>query len=205
MRITRLTECGVPVTGAGGLVVTDGFVQVEVSHDYEDGTEYEVRNAAGGYCVNERGPDQYKRSSLTIQFCSIDPDVVNLITGATVITTGAPATGTGFWVTEGTVTQHFSLEVWQNVSGNACSSAIPASAYWAWPNLYAGRFNDFTIEDNALEWSLMATTQRAHASWGAGPTSDDWISAVPVNAHYGFNIVSKALPALTGCGAVTLT
>jgi hypothetical protein len=206
MRVIKLDACGVPVTGAGSQIVTDGFVKVEASQEYEDGTEYQLRNAAGNFCVNDVGPDQFTRSQLTIQFCQIDPDMVNLMTGSSVIVTGAPATGTGFWVTEGTVTQHFSLEVWQAVSGQACgSTSVARAVYWVWPNLFAGRFNDFTIEDDVLDWEISAKTQGANPLWGTGPgAAPDWISAVPVGAHYGFNIAALPLPALTGCGAVTL-
>lgn len=205
MRITRLDQCGIPVSGVGGMVVTEGFVQVQVSQNYEDGTTYELRNAQGDYCVDEQGPDQYRRSDLTIQFCAIDPDVVNLITGSLVITTGAPVTGTGFWVLGGATETRFSLEVWQAVAGVSCLGANPLRAYWAWPNLFGGRFNDFTIQDGVLEWSLSARTAPANALWGTGPGSaPDWISAVPAGAHYGFNLAAMPLPATTGCGAVTL-
>jgi hypothetical protein len=207
MRIIRLDSCGAPVTGAGGLIVTDGFVQAEITQQYEDGTEYQLRNAQGAFCVNDTGPDQFRRVDLTIQFCQVDPDIVNLITGATVVVTGAPATGTGFWVTEGNVTQRFSLEIWQNVSGEACGTgSVQRAVYWAFPHLYAGRFNDFTIQDDVLEWSLSAKSRIASPSWGTGPGSaPDWISAVPPGAHFGFNIAALPLPATTGCGAVTLT
>lgn len=204
IRIIRLDTCGVPATGAGAQVVTDGFVQVAVSQDYEDGTSYELRNAQGNFCVNEQAPDQFRRSNLDIQLCAVDPDVVNIITGAIVITTGAPVTGTGFWVLEGGVNNHFSLEVWQSIAGQQCVGSTARYAYWVWPNLYGGRFNDFTIEDGVLEWTLSAKTAPANSSWGTGPSAPDWISAVPTLAHYGFNIAAIPLPSITGCGAVTL-
>lgn len=205
MRIVRLDACGVPVSGTGGQVVTEGFVQVQATQEYEDGTEYEIRNAQGEFCVNEVGPDQFRRSNLTIQFCGVDPDVVNLITGALVITTGAPVTGTGFWVLEGSVETRFSLEVWQKVAGQACVGTVQRHVYWAWPNLFGGRFNDFTISDGTLEWQLSAKTAPANTAWGTGPGgAPDWISAVPESAHYGFNIAALNLPATTGCGAVAL-
>jgi hypothetical protein len=207
MRIIKEDACGIPVTGAGSQVVTKGFVQVALTQQYEDGTEYQLRNAQGEFCVNETGPDQFRRVDANIQFCAIDPDVVNLITGSTVITTGAPATGTGFWVAEGSVTQKFSLEVWQGVANQACgATGLPYYVYWAFPHLSAGRFNDFTISDAALEWSLSAKSSIASPLWGTGPgAAPDWISAVPTGAHFGFNIAALPLPAETGCGAVTLS
>lgn len=207
MRIVRLDACGSPVTGDGNMIVTEGFVQVEVTQQYQDGTEYILRNAKGELCVNDVGPDQFQRADLTIQFCDVNPDLVGLITGTSIVTTGAPATGTGFWVQEGEVTARFSLEVWQNVAGQACvpGQTEPDKVYWAFPNLGAGRFNDFTISDGVLEWSLSARTKSASSTWGTGPGADpDWISAVPADAHFGFNIASFALPATTGCAAVAL-
>jgi hypothetical protein len=151
------------------------------------------------------GPDQFRRVDLAVQFCAVDPDVVNLITGVPVVVTGAPATGTGFWVTEGSVTQRFSLEVWQKVSGQACGAgAVQNHVYWAFPNVGAGRFNDFTIQDDVLEWSLSGKSGIASPLWGGGPTAVDWISAVPPNAHFGFNIAALPLPVITGCGSVAL-
>lgn len=200
IRIVKLDACGIPVTGVASQIVTDGFVQVQVSQEYEDGTEYQLRNAQGAFCVNDTGPDQFKRASLDIQFCAIDPDVVNLITGVPVVVTGAPATGTGFWVQEGNVTQRFSLEVWQNISGQACVGGTQRFAYWAFPNLGSGRFNDFTIQDDVLEWTLSAKTAQAAAAWGGG-IGTDWISSVPALAHYGFNIAALPLPTVLGCGA----
>lgn len=207
MRIVRLDECGAPVTGDGAQVVTEGFVQVAVTQQYQDGTEYILRNAKGELCVNDVGADQFQRSDLSIQFCSVDPDIVGLITGTSIVTTGAPVTGTGFWVTEGEVTARFSLEVWQGVAGEACvpGESVGQSVYWAFPNVGAGRFNDFTISDGVLEWSLAGKTKAASPVWGTGPGDDpDWISAVPDGAHFGFNIASLPLPAATGCGAVAL-
>lgn len=206
-RIVRLDECGIPVETDRSLVVTDGFVQVQVTQDYLDGTEYELQNAAGEFCVNERSPDQFRRAEVQIQFCAVDPDVVEIVTGAEIVTTGTPSpTGTGFWVTEGTLDARFSLEVWQNSAGEECIDGDPNFVYWAFPHLSAGRFNDFTIEDDVLEWSLTGHTRRAAPAWGTGPIDgeDPWITQVPDDAHFGFNIATLPLPAITGCGAVPL-
>jgi hypothetical protein len=204
MRIVRLDVCGIPVTGAGNLVVTDGFVQVEVTQQYEDGTEYQQKKANGEYCVNDVGPDQFQRSELSIQFCGVDPDVVNIITGSSLVSDGA--TGTGFWVTEDPLQSRFSLEVWQGLPpSEACLGGAQRHVYWAWPHLAAGRFNDFTIEDGSLEWTLSARSRPAAPEWGTGPvTGDAWITAVPDRAHFGFNINDLDLPDPTGCGAVAL-
>lgn len=205
MRLVRLDVCGIPVTGGtDNMVVTEGFVQVEASQEYEDGTEYTQKNAKGEYCVNDVGPDQFRRADLNIQFCAVDPDVVNIITGSEIVVSGSD--NTGFWVGESPIQTRFSLEVWQGLPpSEACEGGEERHIYWAWPNLSSGRFNNFTIEDGVLEWTLSAKSRPAAPEWGTGPISGEaWITAVPDKAHYGFNIASLPLPEPTGCGAVAL-
>jgi hypothetical protein len=202
-RIIRLNECGAPVTGVGSLSVFDGFVEVQVSPQYEDGTTYQLRNAKGVFCVNRRGNDQFSRDELDIRFCVIDPDVVAITTGAEIVVTGAPATGTGFWLKEGDITARWGLELWQ-ADSDTCTGAAPRSVYWAWPHLAAGRFSDFTVNDDVIEWRIVARSEKANTLWGAGPGTVKYINQVPANAHRGFNITRLPLPDTTGCGAVTL-
>lgn len=202
-RIIRLDDCGAPVTGAGSLSVFDGFVEVQVSPQYTDGTEYQLRKANGVFCVNRRGNDQFNRDEVNIRFCSIDPDVVVITTGQTLVVTGGPATGTGFWVTEGDINARWGLEVWQ-ADSDTCTGATPRSAYWAWPHLAAGRLADFTIADDVIEWRITARSEKANVAWGSGPGAVKYIGPVPANAHRGFNITALPLPSTTGCGATTL-
>jgi hypothetical protein len=202
-RIIREDVCGAPVTGAGSLVVMDGFVEVQVSPQYTDGTEYQLKRADGVFCVNTRGDDQFNWDEVNIRFCTIDPDVVTITTGQPLVVTGAPVTGTGFWVQEGAISARWGLEVWQ-ADPATCTGAAPRSAYWAWPHLSAGRLADFTIQDDVIEWRITARTRAANAAWGAGPGATKYISQVPANAHRGFNITNLALPSVTGCGAAVL-
>lgn len=204
-RIIRLDVCGAPVTGAGSLVVFDGFVEVQVSPQYEDGVSYQLRKANGAFCVNRRGNDQFARDELDIRFCAIDPDVVVITTGQTAIVTGSPTvTGTGFWVTEGDIAARWGLEVWQADSDTCVGAGIPRVAYWAWPHLAAGRLADFTIQNDVIEWRITARSEKANTLWGAGPGAIKYINQVPSNAHRGFNVVRLPLPDTTGCGAVVL-
>jgi hypothetical protein len=202
-RIVRLDACGVPVTGAGSLIVFDGFVEVAISPQYEDGTAYQLRKANGSFCVNEIGDDEFTRDEVDIRFCTIDPDAIVITTGQELIVTGAPATGTGFWVKEGKVTARWSLEVWQ-ADSETCTGTQARYAYWAWPHLSAGRLNDFTIEDDVIEWRVLAKSKKANLSWGAGPGAVKYINQVPANGHRGFNIVHIDPPDTTGCGATEL-
>lgn len=208
-RIVREDLCGVPVTGAGSLIVFDGFVEIVVDPQYEDGTQYLLKSASGALCVNERADDRFLNDDVDIQFCAICPDAVAITTGQPIIVSGAPASGTGFWVVEGTISARWSLEVWQ-ADSQSCTGSQARYAYWAWPQLSAGRLMSFTVTDDVLEWRIKARSKKANTAWGTGPgTGTKYISAVPANGHRGFNIVRIDPPAVTGtlagCGAVALT
>ena len=151
LRIVALDVCGNPVTGSSSLVVvTKGFVQVQMSPDYEDGTEFFERTADGTPCVNQKDDPTLKRYELTIDFCEVNVLGVAFIASARALTLGTPATGTGFAVAEGNATNRFSLEVWQQVAGaGACDpSGQQRFIYNAFPNVGAARFGDYTIEND---------------------------------------------------------
>lgn len=207
-RIVRANECGVLTAGEGSLVVTDGFISIEMSPEYEDGEEFIVRNANGDLCVNEKDPSSLKRVPATINWCKVDPDVIAIVAGERVLTTGAPATGTGVAFGEGALTARYSLEVWQPLSGQgACDiSGNPLFLYWAFPNFGNSKIGNFTFENAALTFQTLSETKAASPLWGDGPTSPSYLPGpLEPGEHFAFNITNVPPPELTGCGAVTYT
>lgn len=212
MRIVQLNECGVPVTGASGMVgVSGGFVQIQSEPQYEDGEEFFERTADGLACVNQKDDPTLKRFQLTIDFCEIDPTVASFIMSARAITTGAGPTGIGFAVSEGTPSNRFSLEVWQRVAGSgACdASGLQRYVYNAWPNLGATQIGQYTIENGRSTLQIQAESRGGSTSWGAGPgTGTEWIpvgqGVVTGLEHWFWDIVTTA-PPTAACGTSLLT
>src|SRR3546814_20276438 len=73
-----LDECGnLPASGADDAVVaTDGFISLTLTSEIEEGTEIITRKADGSLCVNERPSDSFKRFTLEMEFCGVDPDQI---------------------------------------------------------------------------------------------------------------------------------
>src|SRR5690606_39484243 len=63
LRVTRLDNCGNPpeASAEDALIATDGFINVSLSAEVEDGNEIIVRKADGSLCVNERMSNSFKR------------------------------------------------------------------------------------------------------------------------------------------------
>jgi hypothetical protein len=199
LRIVALDVCGNPVTGSSSLVVvTKGFVQVQMSPDYEDGTEFFERTADGSLCVNQKDDPTLKRYELTIDFCEVNVLGVAFIASARALTLGSPITGTGFAVAEGNATNRFSLEVWQQVAGaGACDpSGAQRFIYNAYPNVGAARFGDYTIENDRSTLQIMAETRGAGPGWLSG-LGESWLPAgetLATDEHWAWNITTNPPP-----------
>lgn len=211
LRMVKLDACGVPVTGASGkVVVSDGFVQVGQSPQYEEGDEFLQRNAAGALCINEKDPDLLKRITLTVDLCTVDPEMMELALTVRLLSIGSPlVTGAGFALKEGASANHYSLEVWQRIAGaGACTpGGLQQYLYNAWPNVGNGRLGDHNIANEPSTIQFVGDTFAPSTLWGDGPgTGTSWITPATVAAgeHWLAGVTTTA-PPTSGCGSTLLT
>lgn len=199
LRVVSLDACGVPVTGAGGLVaVSSGFVQVAMAPQYEDGVEFFERNAAGDACVNQKDDPTLKRMQLTVDWCEVNVLLSAYVMDARVLGAGGPVTGTGFAVAEGNTANRFSLEVWQEVAGSgACdASGDQRFIYNAWPNVGATQVGTYTVENGRSTLQFVSETRGASALWDT-LVGADWLPAgesVLTDEHWVWNVTTTAPP-----------
>jgi hypothetical protein len=214
MRITKLDSCGVPVHGPKATVTSKGFVSVEITMEVEDGTEYKVKGADDTYLVNDRGRPIINWANIKINMGNVDPDVYNLTTGAPLVMNDATVPeAVGFRIREG-VYQDFALEVWTDLSGQACAAGVPAYGYTLIPWVKDAIVGDFTIQNELITFPIQSARSSAGSGWGVGPyLVDNRVNApvgpsallTPIHAldHLDFHMTTLAPPVAT-CGAVTL-
>lgn len=167
LRATVTDECGVPSTGVGDSVITSGFITVSFSPEMRDRTEIELENAAGDICVSDTTKPVLKWYNVEIEFCKVDPELFAMLTGQEVIS-GHDATPIGFAVGSDTADTGFSLELWTDVAGQACAGGVLSYGYLLAPWLNEGVLGDFTLENDAITFTITARTNANHA-WGTGP------------------------------------
>lgn len=212
MRMVKVDACGVPVTGVTSLtVVTKSFIQVQMAAQYEDGEEFFQRTADGTLCVNQKDAPTLKRFQLTVDLCSVDPDRESYILSARELATTGPVSGYGFTMSEGTPSNRFSLEVWQQVAGaGACTAGgLQQYVYNWWPNVGNGRIGDYTIQNGLSQLQFQCETAAGATQMGTGPGTIKYLPATGSNAlvgteHWAWNITTNTPPTAT-CGATTLT
>lgn len=208
LRIIALDACGIPVTGTGGLVVvTEGFVQVEESTQYEDGEKFFKRTASGAVCVNDKDDPTLTRMELTVEFCEVNVLAVAYVLNARVLGAGTPVTGTGFAVAEGTSSNRFSIEVWQKVSGAGQCDATGAQRYIynVWPNVGATQLDTYTIENGPSSVKFKAETKAASSLW-LGIAGNDWLpvsETIETDEHWLWNVTTTP-PPTAACDSTTL-
>ena len=186
LRAFTLDACGaVPASGTeDAMVVTDGFISITLSSQVEDGTEIITKKADGSLCVNEMTNPSFKRFTVEIEFCGVDPGLLSVVTNANIYEDYA-ADPIGFTVPEGTIDGRFSLELWTGLSGAACASGDEeASGYLLLPFVASGVMGDLTIDgENAVTFSLTGAFTKGGNQWGTGPLNvmfDDNGDAAPL-------------------------
>lgn len=198
MRVIALDQCGTPVTGSSSAqIVVSGFTKVTAKAQYDNGAEYIVKTADAALCVNEIDASILKRFELTADVCSIDPGLVaTVVSPARLLTYSEAPTGTGFALAEGLSTNHFSLEVWQRVTGQgACdASGLQRYVYNAWPHLFDGKITDYTVEAAPSNLSFVANSKPVGLSWTVGSS---WLGAGAIQVvadHWYQNLTTVAPP-----------
>lgn len=218
MRLTRLDECGAPDPGPTGTLVTDGMINVDGTFNYLDPEEITQLNANGNLCIDDQGNPQLRWIDLSIFFCRVDPDAVNIITGnPIVVDDDTPTTNTvGYRVNSAlTGTANFAMELWSNVPNQACDAGGDRLyGYWLFPYVVQARFGDFSIANAALTLNFTARTS-GDSGWGTGPASylvradaatgtpEVLLTAIDDDDHMHFEAVTVPPPA-AACGGTVL-
>lgn len=170
LRATRLDDCGNPPDGetANSLVVTKGFITVGLSPDTEGGTDITQMNADGDLCVVDRSRDQFKRWMVNMEFCDVDPALLEIVTNVT-NETDWDGDVVGIRGYQGAKAGAFGLEVWAGVPGDDCVPGEPASyGYLLLPFVVPGVLGEVTIQNDAATFTVEGHT-RGGGGWGVGP------------------------------------
>lgn len=213
MRVTKLDACGAPVHGAKAMVVTDGFVSVELKAQIDNGTEYKLRGANDKYIVNDIGRPLLQWYDVTINFGQVDPELYNIATGSPIVLNDASTPESiGFRLSEN-VYQDFALEVWTDLSGQACVGGNVSYGYLLLPWVTNAIVGDFTVENGLLTMPVQGARTKKGGAWGVGPynvnkgfvdgLSKPLLTSIGANDHADFHLTNLA-PPVAVCGAQTL-
>jgi hypothetical protein len=217
MRLTRLDECGAIVEGLTSTLVTDAFVQVTDTPVYQDPEDIQQTNANGDLCVDDQSDPALRWLDLNLQFCRVDPDAINIVTGDPLVVDDAVAPNTVGYRLDAllTGTANFALEIWAGVPGQACTAGgFPVYGYFLYPWVKQARWDESVPAANAAHTFAFTARTQAGSAWGVGPydirrdaaipaTLEPLLTPIGANQHKHFEFSSAPLPT-AACGAVEL-
>src|SRR5262245_46219217 len=172
MRVTRLDGCGGVMPGPDSSVVSDGFITVGLTAQTDEGTAISVTNAAGKICVQDTPCPVFTGYEISIEFCGVNPALFSLVTCQPIVT-DADDIGVGMRMNSATDACDcgFAVELWSSVPTAACDPGAIAGqfGYFLIPFARGGLLGDFTIANDAINFTLSGASSRDGSQWGVGP------------------------------------
>lgn len=171
-RITREDACGNPVFGDNGQAVTAGVVTMNFTSNTNTREAIQLFNSAGDLCIDEPAVVDLTGYTIEAQFCGMDPDIFEYMTGMPV-KYDVDGAAVGLKVDIGVSLEDFAfgLEIWTGLaSEDACGEV--GDTYYGYilaPFLKGGRLSDFSITNGAINFTIADATTRKGGGWGKGP------------------------------------
>lgn len=203
VRLTRLDECGVPVVGSCSTVVSECFIKATISGEYEAGDEYFEKSAWGTPCINDKDPDILKRANVKIDFAELNPDALDIITGANPIVSGGVTIGSSQG--PGANETAFALEIWTKRTGVECVDGDQQWGYFVVPFVKNGKLDgDLTIENAALTASVMGEGFASSDVWGESPYDENPLIEPFPDGEIWADVVTTVQPPADTAGCIPL-
>lgn len=157
--------------------VTDGFVSFSLTAETEDGAEIILRNAQNQLCINERLAATFKRLSVNLRFCGVNPLLYSWMSNAEAYEDYAGDIA-GFTLSEGEIVGNFGLELFTGLAGSL--NDTNANGYALLPLMQKGTLADFEITgEDAADFTIQNMLSVSGNNWGVGPYDVMMNDAVP--------------------------
>lgn len=195
-RVTRLLADLTVAPAPNNAYVTESQIKLAYTVDVTNGASQELITGCNKPRVTYRQPDRFNRFGFSLDLSALEPALVEMMTGATLILDGSaipiPA---GFnWPAVGSSPPPVAIEAWVDNWINDAQAAAPFRyTRYIWPATY-WRPDDGTLENDFKTESLAGFSQQ-NAGWGVGPYGDQLVggAAKAVGANGGV-LYSDTMP-----------
>ena len=169
IRVTKLGNCGAPPDAYEecAYVVSSGFVTVTIAAEVEDGEEITQLNANGELCINSQSKHNFKRWTVSIELCEVDPELISLLTKVT-LETDAGGDVVGYRSVQGQIEEEFAFELWSGLDDQVCEDG-EEYGYFLLPWVHGGTLGDIEIENGASTFEIANAFTQGGGAWGVGP------------------------------------
>ena len=131
LRVAKLDTTGAPDNGASNGYVTGNPVSVQATPSIEAGDEFILKNGAGDICQQVRSCDKIKGVDLVVNLCDMDPKLIALMTGGTILDTADGESGFMLPGISASCPVPVSVEWWTIAQDGSSQAALNGSALYA--------------------------------------------------------------------------
>lgn len=172
LRVARLHADGTLDPGTENLYVTDALISIGSSPDIEAGEVLTQRNGSGNICVRRRSDDQTVAYNLSLVLCNLDAELIEMLTGATLISSGGVTVGLER-PKVGDTKPLVCVEAWAEARTSTEQASEDGELlwwHWAWPKV------KWTAGEHTLEAGVLTVPINGYAeendNMGTGPAAD---------------------------------
>lgn len=182
LRITAVDNRGLPKYGPCSSIVSEGWVDVKVTGEYDEGDEQTTRTASGLICLSEKPCPQLKFLNVAMQFCLVDPDIATLVNPTFKKLTDYKGDTVGWEESYNqSCDEGIALEVWMKLSQYESDDRYAEGGwlYYLIPFIAGGTAGDDEINAGGLNLTLNGRTRKG-TQWGVGPYRDVQLNPSPI-------------------------
>lgn len=191
LRFVRTDSTGAFEFGAEAMYEMVEVLQLGVSQEVQEGARTTLENGCGGICFNRKKPNRILGQALALELCHLDAELLEMMTGGTVLTSGGVTVGFQPPATDA-ASVYGALEVWTKAwdgDEQATDGGDPLYIRWAYP-LTSWTIGNYTLQGDVLRVPLTGDVAPS-SNFGDGPLND-WPSAVSEPGSFYFDTTIPA-------------
>ena len=204
IRVVRLNSDCTPREGENNAVATAAIVKADVTPDFLKGMEYLLVDGCGDISLYAQNVDRLKKNNVTMELATRDFELIELLSGATLIVNGtAQNIGVGRRGVGAVAPGFVSVELWSRTidnTGTCHAVGGPTLASWyrtVWPNA-TFTLGKWTFE-NAIATCTLEGFVTPNPAWGTGGFDDyPGTGAFPADTPEGTFLDLNGPPTLAG-------
>lgn len=210
IRIAQLSTAGAPSTGANKGFISDAQIKVDIGLELDTGAEFIQKNGCGNICAIVKEPDKIKRSTITMDLCKFDFEMMSLLCDGTLFSSAGHGVGYEPPSVSAGDPDPVCFEVWCKAWDSAAQAiptfTTPNAAYIHFVVPFA-KFtqNPFTLANGITTFTVKGDGSENTAITANGPWND-WPSVIAggggITHVYGV-FLDATLPTAT-CGFQTV-
>jgi len=196
------------VAGANNAVVSTAIVRLQSTPEYETGDEFIQKNGCGDICISIKTLDKLKRVNLSLELCTRDMQLLELLTGGSLYTKTGQTVGFSRRGIGDSDPNPVSVELWTKAvptgsNAASCNTAGVAS-WWRWVYPRASFTLGDVTHENGIGMVMLTGFSEANTWWGNGPFNDwpaDQLLDENSPEHFVLDTVG---PPTAQCGYITV-